>query len=496
MRHGALRCTIMEHSPAAAEAAALAAIAADIDAGAPLLGLAASYFSQAWAGAGDVSPAGRADALADVLAAPPPARGRPLEEVVQRLRDEVVAAANRLAHPMCMGHQVSPPLPAAVWVEPVISAMNQSLAVREMSPAGTLVERGLVRWLAGLAGLGPAAGGTFTSGGTEANFTGLLAARAHVQPDAWRRGVGADPPVLVCGEHAHYSVARAAGQMGIGVDSVVTVPTRAFRMDADALPGILDGLAAAGRRVMAVVASAGSTATGSFDDLRAIADACKGRGIWLHVDAAHGGTALLSGSYRHLLDGIAHADTIAWDPHKMMLLPIPCSVVLARDEALLDAAFAQAAPYLFRGGTPERPIDQGVRSFACSRRFEALKLWVALQRYGTEGIAALHDRLCRLARELHDRVVRHPAFEALHEPQSNILCFRWTGATDEGITAEHMDELNLRLREAWNDSGDGWITTTVLDGRRVLRVTLMNPHTTTAHLGALLDGLARRATLP
>jgi L-2,4-diaminobutyrate decarboxylase len=485
---------MLQQSASEDETAVLAALEADAEpaAAAAFVDAVARYYSDAWRGVGAVSPAPPSAGLRSLFDGPPPRHGRPLDDVARRVTGDVVAHSNRLAHPMAMGHQVSPPLPASVWVEPLISALNQSLAVREMSPAGTAIEHSLVRWLAGLAGLGPAAGGAFTSGGTEANYTALLAARTAAMPDAWQQGVGASPPVLVCGEHAHYSVARAAGQLGIGTNGIVTVPTREWRMDAAALPGVLDGIHRDGRRVMAVVASAGSTATGSFDELSLIAAECVARGIWLHVDAAHGGSALMSGRHRHRLDGIEGADSVAWDPHKMMLLPIPCSVVLARDEQRLDAAFAQSAPYLFRGGAAERCEDQGVRSFSCSRRFEALKLWVALQRYGTDGIAALYDRLCRMAAALHHRVVAHPAFEALHQPESNILCFRWTGH-DTGSAAGDIDARNLDLRDHWNASGDGWITTTVLGGRRVLRVTIMNPRTTEAELDALLAGLAALA---
>jgi L-2,4-diaminobutyrate decarboxylase len=483
----------MDNTTITREAAVLAAIEADASraAGAAFLDMAAQYYTDAWSGQGPVSGALPHLELDTLFDAPPPQRGRELDDVVRSIAADVVGQSNRLAHPMAMGHQVSPPLPAAVWAEPLISALNQSLAVREMSPAGTAIERALIRWLAGLAGLGNDAGGAFTSGGTEANFTALLAARAAVLPGAWKHGVGANPPVLVCGEHAHYSMARAAGQLGLGIANVVTVPTLDFRMDAAALPGVLDGLAAEGRRVLAVVASAGSTATGSFDELEPIAAACAARDHWFHVDAAHGGSALLSDRHRHRLRGIEHADSVAWDPHKMMLLPIPCSAVLVRHEARLDTAFAQSAPYLFRSGGAERSADQGVRSFACSRRFEALKLWVALQRYGTDGIGALYDRLCRMAASLHERIVHHPAFEAEHEPESNILCFRWNAAAD---TAEaDLDSFNLALRERWNASGAGWITTTVLGGRRVLRVTIMNPRTTEQHLDMLLDGLDRMA---
>jgi L-2,4-diaminobutyrate decarboxylase len=484
-----------EHDINGPEAAALRLMSEDAtpETAAAFAALVTSYYEHAWAGTGAVSPRAPASAAAARLGALPPRAGTTTAELVQRLAEDVVAQGNRLAHPMAMGHQVAPPLPAAVWAEPLISAMNQSLAVREMSPAGTLIERGMIAWLADLAGLGPDAGGTFTSGGTEANFTALLAARAAAMPDAWQHGVGPDPPIIVCGEHAHYSISRAAGQLGIGVASVITVPTRGHRLDVAALPDLLDRGAAAGRRIMAVVASAGSTATGTFDEIDRIAAVCEDRGLWLHVDAAHGGSALLSQRHRARLRGIERADSIAWDPHKMMLLPIPCSVVLLRDEARLDAAFAQAAPYLFHAEGRTRSQDQGVRSFACSRRLEALKLWVVLHRYGTDGLAALYDRLCRMAAALHERVERHPAFTALHAPESNILCFRWIGdGAAAALDDAALDARNLEIRNGWNESGDGWITSTVLDGRRVLRVTIMNPRTAEPHLDALLDGLAER----
>jgi L-2,4-diaminobutyrate decarboxylase len=239
---------------------------------------------------------------------------------------------------------------------------------------------------------------------------------------------------------------------------------------------------------MAVVATAGTTATGSFDDLETIGALCDARGIWLHVDGAHGASALLSLTHRHRLAGLGRARSIAWDPHKMMLMPLTASAVLVRHEADLEAAFSQAAPYLFHARAG-RNWDQGLRSFACSRRIDALKVWVALQRYGAEGLGALYDHLCAGARSLHAIVAARPDFTALHEPASNILCFRYVG--DGSLDDPALDTLNLRLRDEYNRSGAGWITTTVLGGRRVLRVTIMNPRTAVGDLQAVVDGLAR-----
>jgi L-2,4-diaminobutyrate decarboxylase len=458
------------------------------EAGALFVDAVARYFAETDYGECAVSPTAghpeRRPAFDDSL----PRQGQPLARVVARLEHEFLASANRLSHPMYMGHQVAAPLPAAVWTETVIAALNNSLAVEEMSPTATTVEDRVVRWMCDLVGYGAGSGGTLTSGGLEATHTALLAARAALDPDAWRHGITGAAPVIVCGEHAHYAIARAGGELGIGAENVRTVPSRDLKMDPAALPGVLDAVHGEGRRVMAVVATAGHTATGSFDDLQAIGDICEARGLWLHLDGAQGASALLSPLHAARLRGITKARTIAWDPHKLMLVPLAAGALLARDERDLSAAFSQQAPYLFHGDDGARSPDQGTRSFMCSRRADALKVWVALQRYGTGGLGAIYDHLCALATALHKMIAAHPEFVALHAPESNILCFRWLppGVDDEPT----IDWLNLRLRERYNASGRGWITSTVLDGRRVLRVTLMNVRTEELHLVALLDGLS------
>ena len=462
---------------------------AGAESGAAFAGLIAGYLESTRRGDGPVSSSAEPETLAARFDEPVPLDGRPLGDVLARIERDILPDVNRLSHPMYMGHQVSAPLAASIWTEALKAAVNNSVAVREMSPVGTLVERQVIRWMCDLAKLGAGSGGTFTSGGTEATFTALLAARARALPDAWEEGVGASPPVVLAGEHAHYAVTRAVAQLGLGRRQALAVPSRDYRMDTAALAARLDACARDGLSVMAVVATAGSTATGSFDDLETIGRLCEQRDIWLHVDGAHGASALVSETHRHRVHGINRARSIAWDPHKLLLMPLGTGMLLVRDEAELERAFAQRAPYLFHapGGYTR---DQGVRSFLCSRPVDVLKLWVALQRYGLRGLAALHDHLCAVAHGLWQEIGERPDFMAMHEPESNILCFRYVAP---GVGEPELDELNRRLREAYNRSGAGWITTTVLGGRRVLRVTIMNPRTTSSHASALLDGLAEAA---
>lgn len=449
----------------------------------------ASHLRETSQGRGPVSTRQSPAELAQQFRAVLPQQGVSWDAVLDQLK-EGMSESTRLTHPMYMGHQVCAPLPMAVWVESLIAAMNQSMPVWEMSPVATIIENQVLRWMADLAGFGPSAGGVITSGATEATFTALLAARARLIPDAWTKGVGSPLPLVLCGAHAHYCVARAVAQLGLGTDQVVTVPSKDLHLDPSALDTVLTSALSAGQRVLAVVATSGCAPTGSFDDLETIGRICESHRVWLHVDGAHGASSLMSPAHAHRMRGVARADSLAWDPHKMMSMPLQTGILLIRNEKELEKAFAQTAPYLFQPEGSERSWDQGKRSFQCSRRADALKLWACLKRYGASTFGILYEHLCSLAQSLHHLIELHPDFEAIHRPETNILCFRFLKA---GLNPTALDAFNLNLREKYNRGGRGWITTTLLDQRRVLRVALMNPRTEMRHLQALLDGLLNEA---
>lgn len=431
--------------------------------------------------------------IARRLAEPLPAEGTPAERVWDDVWDRVVEDSIHLAHPMYMGHQVAPPLPHAALADALASLLNNSVAVWEMSPTGTIVEQQVIRWLIELLGYPATADGTLVSGGSAANLTGLLAAREAVFPGSWRAGVGsgdAARAAVLAGAQTHYSVERAVGVMGLGSDAIVPVPERAGRMDATALEDTITGLRTDGRVPLAIVATAGSTATGAFDDLAAVADVAARLRVWLHVDGAHGASALVSPRLRHRLAGIERADSLSWDPHKMMFMPISAGTVLVRDRKHLDAALQQSAPYLFHARPgEERSRDVGQRTLQCSKRFDALKLWICLRHYGVQHFARLQETAVDNAATLYRKLEDAPDFEPAHRPESNILCFRHLPERIASRDPREIDSFQQALRERYNASGRGWITATVLDGRRVLRVTMMNPATRERHMDALLEGL-------
>jgi L-2,4-diaminobutyrate decarboxylase len=435
--------------------------------------------------------------LAARFAEPLPRGGAPAGEVWDRVWRDVVSDAIHLAHPMYMGHQVAPPLPHAVLADTLTSLLNNSVAVWEMSPTGTPVEAQVVKWMLELLGFPAAGDGTLVSGGSAANLTGLLAAREATFPGAWAGGgAGAEGvrPVVLVSPHAHYSIERALGVMGLPSSAAIAAPGASGRLDPAGLARSLAAVREQGRHPFAIVATAGSTATGQFDDLRAIADVAEREGVWLHVDGAHGASLLASQRLRSRLAGIDRADSVAWDPHKMMFMPISAGAILFRDHRHLDSAFQQSAPYLFHLRPDEtRSPDIGRRTLQCSKRFDALKIWVCLQHLGIEHFAAMQERTVANALLLHRLLERAADFEPLHEPECNILCFRhlpaWLKAAEVGALDDHQD----RLRSRYNASGRGWITATTLEGRRALRVTMMNPHTGPTHVEELLTGLREEA---
>lgn len=398
--------------------------------------------------------------------------------LMERLRDDILPAGLAIHHPRNLGHQVAPPLPLAALCDLVAALTNQAMAVYETGPAATMLERQVLRWLAQLVGW-KEAGGVLTSGGAQANLTALLAARQHSADwDIWRQGAAAGPRLrILASEHAHYSVARAAGIMGLGVDAVVRVAADAEgRMEPAALAQAHQATRTAGAGVLAVVATAGCTPTGSIDPLQAIGAYCRTHDLWLHVDGAHGASLLLSEKHREALTGISLADSVVWDGHKLLYMPATVSAVLFRDPRHGREAFAQEASYLFQEGETHE-FDTSTRTLECTKRMMGLKLWAAFSVYGVAGMARLVEQVCRTAGQLAERIESAADFTLLMRPQTNIVCFRHENV-DQGA-----------LRRTLVESGTFHLTQVTLAGQTWLRTTIMNPLTRESDLDNLIESI-------
>lgn len=408
-----------------------------------------------------------------------------------------------LHDPRYIGHQVPAPVPLAGLFDAVGAVTNQVMAVYEMGPWATAVELAMVRELGEAIGWAPDTfAGTITHGGSLANLTGLLTARNVALGESWEDGLAGDArrPVLLAHADAHYSVARAAGILGLGSRQTVRVGLDARgRMDPQCLDAELTRLRAEGRPVVAVVACACATPIGAFDPLQEIAAVCRAHGVWLHVDAAHGGSALLSDRHRHLLAGIEQADSVVWDAHKMLFVPSLAAFVLYRDRRRVFDTFRQDAPYLFDPAAPGlADYDSGVRSVECTKRAAAFGLWGVWALFGRQLFADMVDVTFALGQTFYEKLAAAHDFVPLHEPQGNILVFRHIPPALREAPAQRLGDFQLELRRRLIESGEFYIVPARHGGVGALRVAIMNPLTTPAHLDRLMDALRRhgRELLP
>jgi len=411
-----------------------------------------------------------------------------ISDRVRSLIGECLQSGQNLHHPHYIGHQVPGPLPLAGVFDAIGTITNQVMAVYEMGPWATAVERVLIERLGEVLGLpvGEFAG-LITSGGSMANLTALLTARNVVHGEGWKGGLASlpHPPVLLVQQDAHYCIARAAGILGMGTNQVIRVGLDAQRrMCPRALESELQSLQSRDIPVTAVVACACATPIGAFDPLEAVADLCERFGVWLHVDAAHGAAAAFSERYRHLVVGLGRADSLICDAHKMMHVPALCAFVFYKQSAHRFAAFQQDAPYLFDPSAPGMAeYDSGLMTLECTKRAAAFGLWGVWSTYGQGVFSDLVDVTFDLADEVWLSLQGQPDFAAPYRPQCNIVVFRYV--PESGDTAQ-VNDLNRELRRQLIESGEFYVSQTTIDGVAYLRMTFMNPLTTSSTVEALL----------
>lgn len=464
--------------------------------GATLAGLLTEHFTGVLGGKSPVlnwnDPERNVERAAEALA------GSGAEGVAERFRELVKLTLSRghnLHSPRYLGHQVPATVPIAGYFDAVGQITNQVNAVYEMGPWITAVERVMSEKLTGYLGWEPNTWASIaTHGGSLANLTGLLAARNVAIPGAWETGIPTGvQPVLVCQKDAHYSLARAAGILGIGTEQVVKAALDARRkMDPRKLDELLTRLKGEGKTIVAVGACACSTPIGAFDPLEQIADVCEKQGVWLHVDAAHGGGALLSARHRVLLAGLGRADSVVWDAHKMMFVPALCAFLFFKNRRHSFDAFQQEAPYLFDPSTSGMgEYDSGLRTVECTKRGLALGLWGTWALYGPELFGDLVDVTFDLGQQFYRMLQEAEDFSPVHEPECNIVAFRYEPAETRGWSATEEGEFLRELRVRVIQSGEFYFVQTTLDGRGALRVTLINPLTTEKELSLFLETIRR-----
>jgi len=417
-----------------------------------------------------------------------------LPTFTQLLR-KTLSNGQNLHHPRYVGHQVPASIPIAALFDAIGSVTNQVMAIYEMGPWATSVERAMIAKLGAEIGYAPDSfGGLITSGGSLANLTALLTARNIAVQNSWRSGVhDASQLALIVQEDVHYCITRAAGILGIGTDQIVRIPVDEHRrMKVDELSRAIRELKVKNRTVVAVVAGACTTPIGAFDPLDEVADVCEAKKVWMHVDAAHGGAALLSKKHRHLVRGIDRADSVVWDAHKMLFMPALCAFAFYKNKEHRFAAFEQNAPYLFDPSNPGiAEYDSGTQTIECTKRAAAYGLWGIWSLFGRQLFTDLVDVTFELTQTFYRMLSEAPDFEPLHQPQCNIQAFRFLPDSVRGWPLQQIGEFQFAVRRKVITSGNAYIVPIKIEGIGALRATAINPCTTETDLAEVLFEIRR-----
>lgn len=398
---------------------------------------------------------------------------------------KVVEQSHHIHHPGYIGHQITSPLPLAALCDFTASFLNNAVDMYEMGPVGIVMEKILINKMAGLIGFSSDADGFFTSGGSLGNLTALLAARqVKAGYDVWKDGIKNSPDlVILVSDQAHYSIKKAVQIIGLGEKAVISVPTdENFCMDVNALKQKYNEVIADGKKIIAVVCDSCSTATGSYDPLDSVADFCEEHDLWLHVDGAHGASALFSDKYKGLLKGIERADSVIWDAHKMLLMPSLATAIIFKNHKNSYKAFYHEASYIFEKGLHTEWYNLIQRTFECTKPMMILKLFVNLSVYGDEFFANYITSMYNLTKKFAQLIKEQPDFELAVDPQSNIICFRYVPDNFNG----DINDLQKTIREKILKTGSFYIVKTDLDSKTYLRCTVINPLTTENEFSDLL----------
>ncbi|MEN8375107.1 MAG: pyridoxal-dependent decarboxylase [Gemmatimonadota bacterium] len=441
------------------------------------------------------------------VAASMPTDGEPLEDILADFDRLVVPATTHWSHPAFFAYFSSSGSGAGILGEMLAAALNVNAMLWRTGPAATELEDACLDWIRQALGLPATFAGEITDTASTSILYALAAARDAAMPEARAGGMAGLPPGRIyCSAETHSATHKAAATLGLGLDGVRHVALDdAFRMDPRALREAIREDRAAGRVPVAVVATAGSTGTAAIDPLRDIAGVCADEGVWLHVDAAYGGSAALVPGMEWVLDGAELADSIVVNPHKWMFVPLDCSALLVRDRSRLARAFSLTAAFLtvpYDEAGAANLMDYGI---SLGRRFRALKLWFVLRYFGARGLAERIGEHVRLAGLFESWVDAAEEWEVLAPRHLSLVVFRWRGpAGDDGRPesgARELNEANERILERVNAGGRAFLSHTVLDGLGAepvyaLRLAVGNLRTREEHVRIAWEALGGASSVP
>ena len=419
----------------------------------------------------------------------PPEHGEPMELIFNDFQQQILPGITHWNHPSFFAYFSITGSGPGVLGELLISALNVNAMLWRTSPAATELEEAVLDWLRQLLGLPEGLFGIVFDSASVGSLCAMAAAREAVPGlDAREKGLSGRPNLprlrLYCSEQSHSSIDKGAILLGIGKEGVRKIKTdNEFRMDPIALDQAIREDVAAGWKPFCVAATVGTTSTTSVDPVPAVADVCESHGIWLHVDAAYGGSAAIVPEMRWVLKGCERADSLVVSPHKWLFTPIDFSACYTRRPDILKQAFTLVPEYLktAEGEAVTNFMDYGIQ---LGRRFRALKLWMVLRYFGVAGLADRVRHHIRLARDLASWIDADRDYKRLAPVPFSTVCFR---ACPEGVAEEELDELNQQLLDAVNKTGKVFLSHTRLEGRFSLRMAIGHLRTTEEHVKAAWD---------
>ncbi|HZN07010.1 MAG TPA: pyridoxal-dependent decarboxylase [Pyrinomonadaceae bacterium] len=423
--------------------------------------------------------AGKTTAALDVEL---PLESVPLERLIAECRT-IFDLSRHNGHPRFFGYVASPSTPIGAYAELIAGVLNANITCWRSGPAGTELERLVVRWLGSLIEYDRDAHGLLTSGGSMANMIALLvASRRKLGDEASRRGLWnqRSPLTIYASEEVHMSIPKAADVLGLGRDHVrVIACDDRGRMRVDSLREQIENDLRDGLRPCCIVASAGTVNTGVVDPLGEIAAVASDFDLWFHVDGAYGAPGILDERKKHLFRGLERADSVSLDPHKWLYVPVDAGCLLFRDPRPVKSSFnTEDADYIkVHGHIDDEAFafwDYGVE---LSRRFRALKVWLTLSYYGARRIAEAVSGDVSLAAYLGELVSAADDFELLAPVELSICCFRYVPPGTKTTNAE-IDRLNERIMGRVQTGGRAYVSNATVNGRFALRACITNFRTT------------------
>jgi len=427
----------------------------------------------------------------------PPEEGLGLDAAIDLFRDRVLPASVKTWHPLFVNQMSAGATMPSLVAEMLASMMNPTMATYEAAPAGTIIERNVTRWMADILGMPKGSGGILLPGGSISNLLALSVARnRRLDRRIAREGLGEidQRGVILCSAASHYSVANAANLLGLGTNRVIKVATNERNeMKIDSLRAEIDRCGDHGLRPFALVATMGITVTGGFDPLWEIAAICREHDIHLHVDAAFGGSMALTREGKGYFRGIEYADTVLWDAHKWMHVPLTCTSLLAPDPGVFKEVFSSNANYLFHPREDDLDLadDLGQYTILCGKRFDGLCMWFLFKAFGKAAYQKMAEERLATTLAIARIIEDSPDFELSYEPRSPLICLRYLPPEINGCSAVYRDRLQRSIREECKRRGLGFFNIAELKGEEHLRMVLNNQLTTVGHIETLLEELRR-----